>query len=121
MSVLVPRETRAVKAIVRFAEYTPDTVKPEGRGRGKRVWKRRPRQTIAAEVPLDAQILQKGIRLQDTVGIDHEYALITSANFTDRGQTRNIEAGVAIEDRAFAASLERQWLNLVDAGVVVRA
>jgi phosphatidylserine/phosphatidylglycerophosphate/cardiolipin synthase-like enzyme len=53
--------------------------------------------------------------------IDHEYALITSANFTDRGQTRNIEAGVAIEDRTFATSLERQWHNLVDAEVVVRA
>ncbi len=55
------------------------------------------------------------------VVIDHEYTLITSANFTDRGQTRNLEAGVAIEDRGFAASLERQWLNLVDAGVVVKA
>jgi phosphatidylserine/phosphatidylglycerophosphate/cardiolipin synthase-like enzyme len=55
------------------------------------------------------------------VVIDHECALITSANFTDRGQTRNIEAGVAIEDRAFAASLERQWLNLVEAGIVVKA
>ncbi|WP_437650368.1 phospholipase D-like domain-containing protein [Sorangium sp. So ce362] len=55
------------------------------------------------------------------VVIDHEYTLITSANFTDRGQTRNLEAGVAIEDRGFAASLERQWLNLVDAGRVVRA
>jgi phosphatidylserine/phosphatidylglycerophosphate/cardiolipin synthase-like enzyme len=55
------------------------------------------------------------------VVIDHEYTLITSANFTDRGQTRNLEAGVAIEDRAFAASLERQWLNLVDADVVMRA
>lgn len=55
------------------------------------------------------------------VVIDHEYTLITSANFTDRGQSKNIEAGVAIEDRAFAASLERQWLNLVDAGVFVRA
>ena len=54
------------------------------------------------------------------VVIDHEYALITSANFTDRGQTRNLEAGVAIEDRAFAGSLERQWLNLVEAGVVVQ-
>lgn len=55
------------------------------------------------------------------VVIDHAYTLITSANFTDRGQTRNIEAGVAIEDRAFAASLTRQWWNLVDAGVVVKA
>ncbi|MGK4004477.1 DISARM system helicase DrmA [Sorangium sp. So ce1036] len=69
MSVLVPRETRAVKATVRFAEYSPDTVKPEGRGRGHRVWKRKPRQTIVTEVPLDARILQSGIRLQDTVGI----------------------------------------------------
>lgn len=55
------------------------------------------------------------------VVIDHEYTLITSANFTDRGQTRNLEAGVAIEDRGFAGSLERQWWNLVDSGVVVRA
>ncbi|MDI1437119.1 DISARM system helicase DrmA [Polyangium sorediatum] len=69
MSVLVPRETHAVKAVVRFAEYYPDTVKPEGRGRGKRIWKRKPRQTISADVPLDAQVLAKGIRLQDTVGL----------------------------------------------------
>lgn len=54
------------------------------------------------------------------VVIDHEYTLITSANFTNRGQTRNLEAGVAIEDRMFAASLERQWGNLVDGGVVGR-
>jgi phosphatidylserine/phosphatidylglycerophosphate/cardiolipin synthase-like enzyme len=54
------------------------------------------------------------------VVIDHEHTLITSANFTDRGQARNIEAGVAITDRAFAASLTRQWLNLVEAGVMVR-
>lgn len=53
------------------------------------------------------------------VVIDHSYSLITSANFTDRGQNRNIEAGVAIEDRSFAASLERQWQNLIDAGLVV--
>ena len=55
------------------------------------------------------------------VVIDHEYTLITSANFTDRGQTRNLEAGVTIEDRAFATSLERQWSNLVGAGVVVKS
>ena len=53
------------------------------------------------------------------VVIDHRLALITSANFTNRGQTRNFEAGVSIEDPAFAATLERQWANLVEAGVVV--
>lgn len=55
------------------------------------------------------------------VVIDHQLSLITSANFTARGQTRNLEAGVSIDDRAFATSLERQWANLVTAGVVVRA
>jgi phosphatidylserine/phosphatidylglycerophosphate/cardiolipin synthase-like enzyme len=53
------------------------------------------------------------------VVVDHRLALITSANFTNRGQTKNLEAGVAIEDRAFATTLERQWANLVEAGVVV--
>jgi hypothetical protein len=52
------------------------------------------------------------------VFIDYQYTLIRSANFTDRGQTRSLEAGVAIEDREFAASLERQWGNLVSSGVV---
>ncbi len=52
------------------------------------------------------------------VVVDHERSLITSANFTDRGQTRNLEAGVSIEDHAFAVALERQWANLVEAGVV---
>jgi phosphatidylserine/phosphatidylglycerophosphate/cardiolipin synthase-like enzyme len=53
------------------------------------------------------------------VVVDHQRTLITSANFTERGQRRNLEAGVAIEDRAFALALERQWANLVEAGVVV--
>ncbi len=54
------------------------------------------------------------------VVIDHALALITSANFTARGQNRNLEAGVSIEDETFAAALERQWSNLIEAGVVVR-
>jgi len=69
LSLLVPKHTRAVKALVRFAEYFPKTEKPEGRGRGKRVWIRKPRQTILTDVPLDAQTLATGIRLEDTVGL----------------------------------------------------
>jgi phosphatidylserine/phosphatidylglycerophosphate/cardiolipin synthase-like enzyme len=49
--------------------------------------------------------------------VDNQYALITSANFTDRGQTRNIEAGVLIEG-AFAAELAIQWRRLIDGGLV---
>ena len=55
------------------------------------------------------------------VVVDHRYSLITSANFTERGQSRNFEAGVEIDDEAFAMSLARQWQNLVDEGVVVEA
>jgi len=52
--------------------------------------------------------------------VDHERALITSANFTDRGQSRNIEVGVRIRDKKFARELERQWNNLIDSKDVVR-
>ena len=52
--------------------------------------------------------------------VDDERTLLTSANFTDRGQTRNIEAGVIIEDRAFAEELAAQWRQLVSAGLVHR-
>ncbi len=53
--------------------------------------------------------------------VDHERALITSANFTDRGQARNIEVGVLIHDKHYAMALERQWNNLVESGGVVQA
>ncbi|MBN1654429.1 MAG: DISARM system phospholipase D-like protein DrmC [Deltaproteobacteria bacterium] len=49
--------------------------------------------------------------------VDNQYALITSANFTDRGQTRNIEAGVLIQG-SFAAELAIQWRKLIDGGLV---
>ena len=45
--------------------------------------------------------------------VDDERAFVTSANFTDRGQTRNIEAGVLIEDPVFAGELAGQWRQLV--------
>jgi phosphatidylserine/phosphatidylglycerophosphate/cardiolipin synthase-like enzyme len=52
------------------------------------------------------------------VVVDDERALITSANFTDRGQTRNVEAGVLIEDAAFAQELAGHWRELVSQGLV---
>jgi phosphatidylserine/phosphatidylglycerophosphate/cardiolipin synthase-like enzyme len=54
------------------------------------------------------------------VVVDDARALITSANFTDRGQTRNLEAGVLIEDAAFATKLAAQWRALVSSGQVAR-
>ncbi len=52
------------------------------------------------------------------VVIDDRKTLITSANFTDRGQTRNIEAGVFIEDEEFAVKLVAHWRGLISSGLV---
>lgn len=52
--------------------------------------------------------------------VDDERSFITSANFTDRGQTRNIEAGVLIEDQSFAEQLAAQWRLLISEKVVRR-
>lgn len=49
------------------------------------------------------------------VVIDEERALVTSANFTDRGQTRNVEVGVLLHDATFARSLSAQWQSAVSA------
>jgi phosphatidylserine/phosphatidylglycerophosphate/cardiolipin synthase-like enzyme len=50
--------------------------------------------------------------------VDERTSLITSANFTDRGHTRNIEAGVLIEDPHFAHHLLAQWRGLIASGLV---
>ena len=52
------------------------------------------------------------------VVIDGTRAFVSSANFTQRGQERNIEVGVLIEDAGFASYLAGQWLGLIDTGIV---
>lgn len=52
--------------------------------------------------------------------IDVEKTLVTSANFTDRGQTRNIELGVLVDDAAFAARVVAQWRSLAASGLLLR-
>ncbi len=52
--------------------------------------------------------------------VDGERALVGSANFTDRGHARNIEAGVLVEDARFATELARQFHDAVGAGLFVR-
>jgi PLD-like domain len=52
--------------------------------------------------------------------VDESKALVTSANFTDRGQTRNIEMGVLIDDSGLATRLVHQWRALIESGLVVR-
>lgn len=53
-----------------------------------------------------------------TLVIDEASVLIGSANFTNRGQTRNIEAGALIHDVAFAKALVTQFRSLIDGGYI---
>ena len=52
------------------------------------------------------------------VVVDGAKAFVSSANFTQRAQERNIEVGVLIDDVTFAKCLAGQWLRLIDAGIV---
>jgi phosphatidylserine/phosphatidylglycerophosphate/cardiolipin synthase-like enzyme len=52
--------------------------------------------------------------------VDDRRALVTSANFTSRGQERNVEVGVLVESEKFARELFHQWRNAAEAGVFVR-
>ncbi len=54
------------------------------------------------------------------VSVDGQRAFVSSANFTGRAQERNIEVGVLLHDPTFAGQLERQWLGLIGAGLVVK-
>lgn len=53
------------------------------------------------------------------VVVDGESALVTSANFTLRAHEQNTECGVLLEEPTFAHHLARQWLGLIDAGLVI--
>jgi hypothetical protein len=53
--------------------------------------------------------------------VDDRFSLVTSANFTEAAQERNIEAGVLIEDRALSQMLRAQFDGLVVARRLVRA
>jgi phosphatidylserine/phosphatidylglycerophosphate/cardiolipin synthase-like enzyme len=48
---------------------------------------------------------------------DERVAIVSSANFTDRGQSRNIEAGARIEDASFARAVVAQFRAATHAGV----
>jgi phosphatidylserine/phosphatidylglycerophosphate/cardiolipin synthase-like enzyme len=51
------------------------------------------------------------------VVVDARYTLLTSANFTEAAQRRNIEAGVLIDDPRLATRLTQQFDKLVEASV----
>lgn len=54
------------------------------------------------------------------VAVDDELAFVTSANFTEWAQDRNVEAGVLVRSRSFNAQLRQQFDSLVRAKLVAR-
>ena len=52
--------------------------------------------------------------------VDEEIALVTSANFTEAAQVRNIEAGALIRDASFSQSLCRHFRALIETNAVSR-
>lgn len=54
------------------------------------------------------------------VAVDDEVVFLTSANFTEAAQERNVEAGVLIRQPSFAARLRRHVDGLVDHGLLER-
>jgi phosphatidylserine/phosphatidylglycerophosphate/cardiolipin synthase-like enzyme len=54
------------------------------------------------------------------VTVDERRALLTSANFTEAAQQRNIEAGVLADDAVLALSLSSQFSSLIAKGLLRR-
>jgi phosphatidylserine/phosphatidylglycerophosphate/cardiolipin synthase-like enzyme len=52
--------------------------------------------------------------------VDQRKTLLTSANFTEAAHERNIEAGVLIDDPAFAQRIVRQLNHLIEGGALVK-
>ena len=52
--------------------------------------------------------------------VDEQQVLLTSANFTEAAQVRNIEAGVLLDNPFVAQSLREQFESLAQSGVLQR-
>jgi len=51
-----------------------------------------------------------------SIAVDDRRALVTSANFTTRGQERIVEVGVLVDSENLAGALVHQWRNATEAG-----
>jgi phosphatidylserine/phosphatidylglycerophosphate/cardiolipin synthase-like enzyme len=69
---------------------------------------------------LGSQPEQRGVLHAKCVVVDDRRALVTSANLTEAAQSRNIEAGVLLEDPGFSTGLRLQFDTLVEAGGLQR-
>src|SRR5262249_46999802 len=67
---------------------------------------------------LDLDVVKRSSLHAKCIIVDRRTAFVTSANFTEAAQTRNIEVGALIQSEPFAARLAGHFETLVDIGLL---
>jgi phosphatidylserine/phosphatidylglycerophosphate/cardiolipin synthase-like enzyme len=53
--------------------------------------------------------------------VDHQHVFVSSANFTEAGQQRNIEVGLRLDEPGLAKKLVEHFRKMVDTNQFLRA
>ena len=69
---------------------------------------------------LSFEATTKGVLHAKCIIVDDELALVTSANFSEAAHSRNIEAGVLVDNAPFARALRRQFETLASSRLLLR-
>jgi phosphatidylserine/phosphatidylglycerophosphate/cardiolipin synthase-like enzyme len=69
---------------------------------------------------LDQEAVKRSSLHAKCIVVDRQVALVTSANFTEAAQTRNIEVGALIRWERFAVKLAEHFETLAEAGLLRR-
>jgi hypothetical protein len=67
---------------------------------------------------LDPEAVKRSSLHAKCIVVDHRVAFVTSANFTEAAQARNIEVGALIHSEQFAARLAGHFETLADVGLL---
>lgn len=67
---------------------------------------------------LDLEAIKRSSLHAKCIVVDRRLAFVTSANFTEAAQTRNIEVGALIRSEPFAVQLTSHFESLADAGLL---
>ncbi|MEI7892751.1 MAG: DISARM system phospholipase D-like protein DrmC [Myxococcales bacterium] len=67
---------------------------------------------------LETEAHKRAVLHAKAVVVDGRWTLLTSANFTEAAQERNLEAGVVVDDRRLAERVTRQFERFVEVGTL---
>ena len=107
------RDTTAPEILVsRFTQRFKDSQWPSGYRLPEVYYDPR---SVADEEPVRSSLHAK------CVVVDEEYVFVSSANFTEAGQARNIEVGLNIQNEWLAQRLHRHFTLMHEHGLALRA